>query len=116
MTRRTERIADLLRSEISQVLVQEIRDPRIQMTTVVDIDISPDLRHARVRVSVLGEEIERQEGVAALRHARGYIRSALAHRLRLRAVPELDFELDRGAEHSQRISELLESLDDNEST
>ncbi len=110
MSRRTDRMADLLRAEISDLLLRSVHDPRIKLVSVTEIDVSPDLRRAVVRVSVLGTEEERQGTLAALRHAKGFLRTELSHRLRTRVTPELVFELDRGAEHSQKISDLLESL------
>jgi ribosome-binding factor A len=111
MSRRAHRVEDLLRSEISSLLLRELSDPRVRMTSVSAVDVSPDLKRALVRVSVIGAETERQASLDALRHAGGYIRSCLASRLKnMRAVPQLVFELDRGAEHSQKISDLLENL------
>jgi ribosome-binding factor A len=111
MSRRTDRVGDLLRGELADLLLREVHDPRVTMATVSDVDVSPDLRRAVVRVSVIGTEEERLETVHALEHARGFLRSQLARRLRsLRVVPELVFELDRGAEYSQKISDLLEKL------
>lgn len=112
MSRRTERVADLIRQELSQVMLREVQDPRVRMSTVMAVDLSPDLRRAVVHVSVVGEEAERLEAIAGLEHAKGFIRSALAHRLHLRVVPELTFRLDRGPEYSQQIADLLESLHD----
>lgn len=115
MSRRTQRVADLLRQELAELLIHKVRDPRVQLATVSHVDVSPDLRRAEVKVSVLGEEEERREAVEALVHARGFLRSQLAHRLKsLKVTPELFFELDRGAEHSQRISDLLEDLHDHD--
>ncbi len=74
------------------------------------VEVRPDLRRAVVRVSALGDETQRTGAVEALSHARGFLRTELSHRLRTRTTPELIFELDRGAEHSQKISDLLESL------
>ena len=110
MSRRTQRVADLLRAELADLLLREVHDPRIKLVGLVDVDVSPDLHRARVKVSALGAEEERLATVEALRHARGFLRTELARRLRLRVTPELVFELDRGAEHSQTISDLLESL------
>jgi ribosome-binding factor A len=110
MSRRTDRMADLLRAEISDLLLRSVHDPRIKLVSVTEIDVSPDLRRAVVRVSLLGAEEERQATLTALRHAKGFLRTELSHRLRTRVTPELVFELDRGAEHSQKISDLLESL------
>lgn len=110
MSRRTQRVGDLLQAEIAQLLLRSMQDPRVRMASVSAVDVSPDLRRAVVRISVL-DESQRDASLAALRHASGFLRHELASRLRhLRVVPELIFELDRGAEHSQRISDLLESL------
>lgn len=111
MSRRTERVGDLLRAELARLLRQRMSDPRVQLASVTAVSVSPDLRHAVVKVSVLGERASRQEAVVALTHARGFLRTELAHALRdLKVVPELVFELDHGAEHSQRIADLLEEL------
>ena len=110
MSRRTDRAADVVRAELADLLLRHVQDPRIRLVSVTGVDISPDLRRAVVRVSALGEEEQRLATVEALRHARGFLRTELAARLRMRVTPELVFELDRGAEHSQKISDLLESL------
>lgn len=111
MSRRTDRVEDQLRAEISDLLRRELRDPRVGLASVSDVHVTPDLKQARVMISVLGEEEAREGTVQALQHARGFVRSRLAQRLRhLRVTPELTFELDRGPEHSQRIEQLLEEL------
>lgn len=113
MTRRTDRVEDLLRSEISRLIVQEVSDPRVRLATVSEVNVSPDLKHALVKVSVLGEDTDRHVTLEALQHASGYIRTRLAKNLkRMKSIPQLTFELDRRAEHSQRISDLLETLHD----
>lgn len=114
MTRRTDRVGELLQAEISRLLVRSVHDPRVRMASVAAVDVSPDLRRAVVRVSVL-DESRREESLTALRHAAGFLRHQLALNLRhMRVIPELVFEIDRGAEHSQRISDLLERLHDND--
>lgn len=111
MSRRTERIEDLLRQELAELLLHRAHDPRIRGCTVAAVHVSPDLRHARVSVSVLGSDEQRQAAIAALERASGFLRAELAGRMRhLRRIPELTIELDRGAEYSQRISDLLEDL------
>jgi len=110
VSRRTDRVSDLLRAELSDLLLREIHDPRVKLASVTAVEVTPDLRRALVRISVLGDDAQRQEAIDGLRHAKGFLRTELAHRLRTRATPELVFELDRGAEHSQRISDILESL------
>lgn len=115
MSRRSERLNEVLRNEIGGVVRTEVRDPRVGLASVTSVDVTHDLSHAVVRVSVLGDDDAREASIEALRNAKGFIRSVLARRLRdLRTVPELKFELDRGAEHSQRISDLLESLNDDD--
>lgn len=117
MSRRTERVGDVIRAELAELILHRLKDPRIRMTTVTSVQLSADLRHARVLVSVMGEEAARQQSLEALRHAAGYLRRQLAHELyRLKNIPELRFELDRGPEYSQRISELLETTDDQQGT
>lgn len=111
MSQRTDRVEDLLRGELAAIIQREMRDPRVQLATVAGVTVSRDLGHAEVRISTLGEESARRDTLMALERAKGFIRKLLARRVRLRTVPELEFKLDRGAEHSQRISEILEGLD-----
>ena len=111
MSQRVHRVEDLLRTELSSIIQHDMRDPRVALTTVARLTVSRDLSHAEVMISVLGEDDQRSDCLQALERAKGYIRSLLARRVRLRTVPELVFKLDRGAEHSQRINEILEGLD-----
>jgi ribosome-binding factor A len=115
MSRRSNRVADLLRFEITDLIQRELQDPRIGLTSVTHVDLSPDLRNARVSFSVLGEDRQRADTIEALQRAKGFIKSRLAKRLRtMRRIPDLTFALDRGAEHSQHISDLLENLHDSD--
>ncbi len=112
MSRRSHRVEDLLRAELADLLLREAHDPRVREAHVAAVDVSPDLGNARVRVSILADEEERVEAVDALNRAAGFFRSRLAKRLRhMRRVPALDFVLDRGSEHTQRITDLLENLE-----
>ena len=110
MSRRTDRVSDLLRAELSDLLLRELHDPRVKLATVTEVQVSPDLHRAVVKISALGDDKQREETIEGLRHAKGFLRTELSHRLRTRVTPELVFELDRGAEHSQRIADILESL------
>lgn len=113
MSQRSERVAEVIRAELNELILHRVKDRRVRLATVSSVRLSGDLSHARVLVSVLGDdEEERQAAVDALTHAAGFLRSQLGKRVRLRMAPQLVFELDRGAEHSQRISDLLESLHD----
>ena len=110
MSRRTDRVADLVRAELGDLLLREVRDPRVGLATITNVSVSPDLKHSRVRVSILGTDEEQADSLEALKKASGFLRTRLARKLNLRSTPALVFELDRGAETSQRISELLEGL------
>ena len=111
MSRRTDRVEDLIRQELAQLILRELADPRVRLATVAEVHVTPDLRRARVLVSVMGEEATREHAIEALRHAAGFLRKQLATRLKhMRVTPELIFELDRGAEHSVHIASLLETL------
>ncbi len=115
MSLRQNRIGDLRRAELSVILRRDMADPRIGLATVTDVDVSPDLRQARVQISFIGDAADRRACIDALQHARGFIRSRLAKNLRhLRVQPDLDFELDLRPEYSQQISDLLEGLHDDE--
>lgn len=107
MTRRTERVADALKQTVAELLVHDVKDPRIGMVTITAVNVSPDLRHARIFFSVLGDPTKRAESLAGLRSASGFIRSEIAHRLNLRAVPELVFEYDPSLEEADRVLRLL---------
>ena len=109
-TRRTIRVDELLKQEIAG-LIRDMKDPRVGFTTVMDVRTSPDLRHARVYVSVLGDEEDKQATVAVLQGARGYLRTRLGRDVTLKYLPELHFELDRTLEQAARIDALLDELD-----
>lgn len=111
MNRRTERVGEQIRSELNRLFLRELRDPRVALATVSAVIVSGDLQHARIAVSVLGSEEERVRCLEALAHAAGFLRSRLAATLQLRVTPELRFQLDRGAEHSLNIANLLSHLD-----
>jgi ribosome-binding factor A len=107
MSQRTERIDQLLREEISRLLAEEVSDPRIGFATITDVETAPDLRHAKVWVSVIGQPGERSETIAALRRAMPFVRHALGRSLRLKRIPDLHVELDDTAERATRVERLL---------
>ena len=112
MSRRSHRVEDLIRAELSSLILRRVNDPRVRLASVSGVHVSPDLRRAHVSLSVLGSEPERQECLEALRHARGFLRSQLARNLRhMKNIPQLVFDLDQGPEYSQHISSILEDLD-----
>jgi ribosome-binding factor A len=112
VTQRTQRIDELLRQEIGALLEREVQDPRIGFVTVTDVETAPDLRHARVWVSVIGPRAERDETIAALNRAMGFVRRELGTRLRLKRIPELHVRLDETAERGTRVLQLLHELEE----
>jgi ribosome-binding factor A len=108
--RRPERVADMLREEIAQIVGYELEDPRLTMVTVTDVRVSDNLRDARVFVTVVGDEAEHQAALAALRHAAPYVRKQLGFALSLRHTPEIHFVRDTVEEQGQRVDQLLEEL------
>ena len=109
---RPERIAEQLRQEISSLMVTEMKDPRVRLASVSRVRISPDLRTATVMISAVGDEPERHGVVDAMRHAEGYLRAQLGHRLEnLKSPPHLIFELDKSIAYSVRISSVLRELE-----
>ncbi len=95
---------------MGQFLTADVRDPRIGFVTVIGVDVSADLSHANVRVSVMGTEEEKAQSLEGLASAARYLRAQLSHDLHLRTSPELHFHLDRGIEHAQRIDRVLKEL------
>ena len=108
MTRfRRERLGDQLRVELADLIQNELRDPRVGFATVTEVRMSPDLRYARVYVSVMGDKDETRESFEALNRAGGFLRAQVGRRLKLRHVPELRFTLDETLDTSDRIDSLL---------
>lgn len=107
---RPTRVAELLQSEIADLLLRQLKDPRLSMATISRVDVSPDLREARVYVSRVGDENEQKETMEGFRRAMGFIRSQLGKRLKLRHTPNLTFILDTAIADSVRISRLLHDL------
>jgi ribosome-binding factor A len=110
VTRRTRQVGELLREEVTDIIRREVKDPRIGFMSVTNVDVTPDIRSARVYISVLGTDEEREDTLSALRSASGFIRFHLKPRLRMRQIPELDFRDDRSMEYAQHISETLREL------
>jgi ribosome-binding factor A len=111
MSQRTERVDELLRQEIGALLAKEIGDPRIGFATITDVETTPDLRHAKVWVSVIGQKGDRDETLRALRAAMPFIRHELGKRLRIRRIPDLHVHLDDSAARGTRILHLINELE-----
>ena len=107
---RPTRVAELLQSEIADLLLRQLKDPRLSMATISRVDVSPDLREARVYVSRVGDESEQKEAMEGFARAVGFIRSQLGKRVKLRYTPNLTFILDTAIADGVRISRLLHDL------
>jgi len=95
---------------LAEVLAREVKDPRVGFVTITGVKVSPDLRHARVFVSVLGEDEEVARSMAGLESARGYMRSELGKHLRLKYLPEIEFVLEHGTEEALRLANLMREV------
>lgn len=110
MSTRQRKVGELLKSEVSDILRLKMKDPRLGFVTVTDVEVSADMQHARVFVSVLGSESERDASLAVLKHAQSFVRQSLAKRLTMKTLPEIEFKLDTSADRGVRILELLEQI------
>lgn len=111
---RMRRVNEAVREVLGTVVSGEIQDPRVGFVTVTGVDVSPDLRHANVYLSVLGSAEERESTLAGLEAGRGYLQRRIAAELRLKRTPALRFRFDESVERGVRISALLDGSDDGE--
>ncbi len=112
--KRADRVSELVRHEISTILLRDVKDPRIETVTVTRVKITDDLRSARVYFGVLNKTTQVEEIESALQQASSFIHKLMARRLRLKNTPKLVFEFDRNLDYSYRISEILQSIGDEE--
>ena len=106
------RVDEALREVLSDAIAKDLKDPRIGFVTVTDVDTSPDLRHATVWVSILGDETQRKLSLDGLRSAHGILQSTLNRELRLKRTPQLQFAYDDTADRAERVERLLAEADD----
>lgn len=107
---RIDRINELLRETISEILLYEVKDPRIRFVTVTEVRVSPDLRYCRVYYTVYGDEVERKRVHEGLERAANFVRQEVNKRVRLRFVPEIKFEFDRRIEKGMEVMRLLDQV------
>jgi ribosome-binding factor A len=109
--RRPDRVAEAIREAVAMFLAEGVKDPRVTgLVTVTGVDVTRDLRHARVHVSIMGSEAEKKETMEGLQSVASYLRAKLGRTLRLRVTPELDFRYDASIAHAARIDSLLEQI------
>lgn len=108
-SQRQERVNSQFKTELADLL-RRVKDPRIGFVSVTDVEVTPDLKQARVYVSVLGNEDARRDTLSGLRSATGFIKTELARRVRLRFMPDIEWRYDSSIEHGARINELLNQV------
>lgn len=110
MSLRSNRVAEQMKKEITEIIARKIKDPRVGFITVTEVAVTGDLQQATVYITSLGNERERAESLQALEKAAGFIRSEVGSRIRLRRTPELAFEFDTAIEYGNKIDALLRGL------
>jgi ribosome-binding factor A len=110
--RRVERVSQEIRDEIATMIGRELKDPRIGFVTVTRVDLTPDLRFARVYVSVLGDKAQQDKSLEGLKQASGFVRREVGRRLRMRLTPDVQFIYDKGVDATARVAVLLNEVKD----
>ena len=108
--KRSERVQELLLEEISKLIQRGLKDPRIGFVTITRVNLSGNLRHAKVFVSILGSDEQKAASLEGLQSARGFIRQYLGKNLSMKYIPGLDFKMDKGAEHVEKIAKIINEL------
>lgn len=116
MTIKSERVADLILSHLSQLMLTEVRDPRLHGVTIMEVRLDREIEHADIFVNALGDESRRDEVMEGLRQAQGFLRKELAARLRLRRMPYLHFKWDVVLQQANHMEEVLDALAEREGT
>ncbi|MFD1735860.1 30S ribosome-binding factor RbfA [Bacillus salitolerans] len=113
MSLRATRVGEQMKKELGEIIGRKIKDPRIGFVTVTDVEVTGDLQQAKVFISVLGDDEQRQNTLKGLAKAKGFIRSEIGQRIRLRKTPEITFEFDESVDYGNRIESLLADLNKN---
>ncbi|UQD51746.1 30S ribosome-binding factor RbfA [Bacillus methanolicus] len=114
MNLRANRVGEQMKKELGDIIGRKIKDPRIGFVTVTDVQVTGDLQQAKVFISVLGDEEQRENTLKGLAKAKGFIRSEIGQRIRLRKTPEIIFEFDESIEYGNRIESLLHQIHNEE--
>ncbi len=113
---RPERVADQIRAEVTTMIARELHDPGVGFVTVTRVLVTPDLQHARIYYTSLGDQTARRNTARALERASGFMRRQIGQRLRLRRTPEILFEFDESIGHQDRVEQLLKEIADTQTT
>ncbi|ECH3807019.1 30S ribosome-binding factor RbfA [Listeria monocytogenes] len=114
MNVRANRVSEQMKKELGDILNRKIKDPRLGFVTVTGVDVTGDLQEAKVFISILGTDKEKENTLLALAKAHGFIRSEIGRHIRLRKVPEMSFEIDNSIAYGNRIDELLRDLNNDQ--
>lgn len=109
-SRRVLKVAEAIREVVSMAILTELRDPRIENVTVTFVEVAPDLRSAKVHVSVMGDEKKQQLSIKGLQHSAGFLQQKIGNRLDTRYIPRLKFVLDQGVKHSIEVAKILNEV------
>lgn len=112
MSMRANRVAEQMKKELGEIIGQKLKDPRIGFVTVTDVEVTGDLQQATVYISVLGSDYEKEGTLKGLTKAKGFIRSEIGQRIRLRITPEIEFEFDESVAYGNRIEALLKQVNE----
>ncbi|MDQ0198604.1 30S ribosome-binding factor RbfA [Neobacillus ginsengisoli] len=110
MSHRANRVGEQMKKELGDIISRKIKDPRIGFVTVTDVEVTGDLQQAKVYISVLGDDEQKENTLKGLAKAKGFIRTEIGHRIRLRKTPEIIFEFDESIDYGNRIENLLHQL------
>jgi ribosome-binding factor A len=110
ISRRALRLSDLIREEVSKIILYEVKDPRLGLITVTRVKLSDDLKKAKIYWTVWGDEKSKEECSQGLESAKGFIKRELGKRVRIKFMPDIDFAFDEGFEYEQRISDLIKKI------
>jgi ribosome-binding factor A len=105
---RSRRVADQIQRELAEIVQLELKDPRVSLITITDVNVTSDMEHAKIFVTSLSPTVDHAAVLAALRRAAGFLRSQLSHRMKLRIVPALSFEYDTSVERGMELSQLID--------
>lgn len=112
MANRSNRVAEQMKKELGEIIARKLKDPRIGFVTVTDVEVTGDLQQATVYITVLGDNKKREETLKGLAKAKGFIRTEIGQRIRLRKTPELMFEFDLSSDYGNKIDTLLRQIND----
>ena len=109
-SRRPQRLALQIQQEVSLMISRDMKDRRVGFVTVTGVQLTPDLRHARIFISMMGSESEKEESLEALNHATGWVRHELGQRIRMKFIPEIVFQFDTSQEYGEHIDRLIDEI------